>query len=61
MFKNILRDVDGISIYGIFSVCLFFAFFSGVLFWAFFLKKKYINTMSRLPLADEKSSTEDEQ
>jgi cbb3-type cytochrome oxidase subunit 3 len=32
------------------SIALFFTFFIGMLFWAFRLKKGYLNSMSALPL-----------
>ena len=38
--------------YGIISICLFFAVFIGVLVWAFCLKKPYLKSMSELPLED---------
>ena len=42
--------MSGVDIYGIISVCLFFAFFIGMLWWAFRLKKNYLDTMRDLPL-----------
>ena len=38
--------------YGVISICLFFAVFLGVLVWAFCLKKSYLKAMSELPLDD---------
>lgn len=52
MYKNILCDMDGISIYGIISICIFFGFFTGMLLWAFALKKNYLKNMGDLPLDD---------
>jgi hypothetical protein len=42
--------------FGIISICLFFAFFSGLLLWAALLKKPYLNSMRELPLEDETAS-----
>lgn len=50
MFENILRDLGGIGLIGIISVCLFFVFFIGMLFWAARLKKPYLKAMQSLPL-----------
>ena len=50
MIKNILCSIDGIGIYGVISICIFFSFFTGMLLWAFVLKKNYLNRMAELPL-----------
>ena len=52
MIKNVLTHIGGIGLYGIISICLFFAVFVGVLIWAFSLKKSYLNSMRQLPLED---------
>jgi hypothetical protein len=53
MIKNVLTHIGGIGIYGIISICLFFAVFVGVLIWALTLKQSYLNSMRRLPLEDD--------
>jgi len=53
MIENTLRSIGGVGIFGIISICLFFAFFSGVLIWAGRLKKTYLNSMGGLPLDEE--------
>jgi cytochrome c oxidase cbb3-type subunit IV len=56
---SILREGENINAYGVFSFVLFFAFFIGVLVWAFRLKKNYLNHMGGLPLdGGEKNSTD---
>lgn len=52
MIRNVLTDIDGIGLYGVLSICLFFAVFSGMLVWAFLQKKKELNDHSLLPLED---------
>ena len=47
---SILREAESINAYGLFSFAVFFGFFIGVLFWAFRLKKNYLNHMGDLPL-----------
>lgn len=52
MIKNVIETLGGIDVYGIISVCFFFVFFTGMLLWAFRLKKTYLNSMRELPLDD---------
>ena len=61
MIENAVHSVGGIAIFGIFSICLFFAFFIGMTLWASRLKKNYLKSMEGLPLDDgtpSKNSTE---
>jgi cytochrome c oxidase cbb3-type subunit 4 len=50
MIEHVLHDLNGIEIFGIISIVLFFVFFSGMLLWAGRLKKPYLNSMQDLPL-----------
>ena len=50
MYKEVLEKIDGIGLYGVISICIFFGFFSIMLAWAFALKKNYLQTMGHLPL-----------
>jgi uncharacterized membrane protein (DUF2068 family) len=52
MIQNVLREIGGIGLYGVISVCLFFAVFSTAVFRAFLLKKPFLKSMSALPLDD---------
>jgi cbb3-type cytochrome oxidase subunit 3 len=52
MYQKILCDMDGIGLYGVISICIFFGFFTGMLLWAFALKKNHLNNMGNLPLDD---------
>jgi hypothetical protein len=54
MIKNILQDIGGIGIYGIISLCLFFAVFSAALIWSLIQKTVFCARMSALPLQNEK-------
>ena len=55
----LLREGENVNTYGLFSFLLFFGFFTGVLIWAFSLKKNYLNHMGDLPLdGGEKNSTD---
>ena len=50
MIKNILCSIDGIGIYCVISICIFCSFFTGMLLWAFVLKKNDLNRMAEIPL-----------
>jgi hypothetical protein len=50
MIQNVLSGIGGVGIYGVISICLFFAVFVGVLVWITGLKRSYLNAMSELPL-----------
>jgi hypothetical protein len=52
MMQNVLRDIGGIGLYGVISVCLFFLVFSAALIRACRLKKPYLKSMGALPLED---------
>jgi hypothetical protein len=52
MIENVVRSVGGIAMFGIFSICLFFAFFIGMAIWASRLRKNYLNSMEGLPFED---------
>lgn len=58
MIKNVLTHVGGVENFGIISICLFFAVFTGALIWAASLKKPFLNNMSQLPLEDGSKETE---
>lgn len=53
MIQNVLRTLGGIDAYGIVSLCLFCAIFSGVLLWACLLKRPHLDRMSRIPLEND--------
>jgi hypothetical protein len=52
MIKNVLSDIGGIGLYGVVSICLFFAVFTGMLIWAIRMKKAVAQEMSACPLHD---------
>jgi hypothetical protein len=57
MIQNVLHHIGGIGVYGIVSVCLFFALFIGMLIWAVCLKKTYLESMRDLPLDGDETSS----
>ena len=53
MYKFILQNVEGITWYPIISLLLFFAVFTGMLFYVWKMRPSYVQHMSDLPLHDE--------
>lgn len=52
MFSQNLSSIEGVSIFPIITLVLFFLIFSGVILWVFKKDKSYIETLSRIPLQD---------
>jgi cbb3-type cytochrome oxidase subunit 3 len=52
MFKDVLQNIDGIEIFPIISLLIFFLFFISMLVWTFRLDKDFIKQSSRIPLSD---------
>ena len=52
MFSQNLSSIEGVSIFPIITLVLFFLIFSGVLVWVFKRDKSYIETLSNIPLQD---------
>ena len=50
--KHNLETIDGVTIYPILSLLIFFGFFVGLGLWVFFYKKEKINELSQIPLID---------
>ena len=55
MFKEVLQSIEGIEFYTIVSMIIFILFFVGMIIWLFKVDKKYIESMSELPLNEEKN------
>lgn len=53
MIENVMHKMGGVEMFGIISICLFFAFFTGMLLWAVRLKPPYLKSMRELPLDGE--------
>ena len=59
MEEKIIGSMNGVGIYGVISICIFVAFFTGMLVWAFTKKAAYLDKMGRLPLdSGEKDSND---
>ncbi len=56
MFKFVkgpLESIDGVGIYPLISLLIFFIFFVALFWWVITAKKDYINQVSNLPLDKE--------
>ncbi len=50
MYKEILESVEGIGVYPIISLLIFFIFFVTLIYWVVKADKGYLNKMKMLPL-----------
>lgn len=51
--KGYMDSIDGIEIFPIISLLIFFTFFVGLFYWVFTAKKEYIKSVSNLPLEQD--------
>lgn len=51
--KGSLEQIDGVQVYPIISLLIFFVFFSLLFWWVFTAKKEHIREVSNIPLEDE--------
>ncbi len=52
MFSQNLSSIDGVSIFPIISLVLFFVMFSGVLYWVLKKDKSYMESLAHMPLQE---------
>ncbi|MCE2825531.1 MAG: hypothetical protein LW626_05610 [Verrucomicrobium sp.] len=52
MIRNVLTHTGGIAVYGIVSVCLFFAVFLAAVAWTLVQRTSHVRRMGALPLDD---------
>ena len=52
MIQNVLKEIGGVGLYGIISVCLFCFVFGTAMIWSACLKRSFLQSMERLPLED---------
>ena len=51
--KGYMDSIDGIEIFPIISLLIFFTFFVGLFYWVFTAKKEYIKSVSNMPLDNQ--------
>ncbi len=54
--KGNLENIDGVAIYPIISLLIFFIFFVGLFFWVITMKKSHIKEVSNLPLENDQNN-----
>jgi cbb3-type cytochrome oxidase subunit 3 len=54
--KGHLESIDGVEIYPIISLLIFFIFFVGLTYWVVTMKKTDIKEISNLPLDKEQNN-----
>lgn len=52
MFSQNLSSIDGVSIFPIISLVLFFIIFSGILYWVLKKDKSYMENLANIPLQE---------
>jgi cbb3-type cytochrome oxidase subunit 3 len=53
--KQYLETIEGIELYPIISLLIFFSFFVILFWWVFSAKKEYIDQMSNFPLTEDQT------
>ncbi len=48
-----METIEGIEIYPIISLLIFFLFFVGLFWWVFTAKKDYVEKVSQIPLENQ--------
>ena len=56
---NALESIQGVEIYPIISLIIFFGFFTIMAYLVFNLDKGYINDMKNMPLEEDESDSSD--
>ncbi len=57
--KGNLENIDGVAIYPIISLLIFFVFFAALFWWVFTAKKAHIKEVSHIPLNDSTIHSKD--
>jgi len=55
--KGNLENIDGVAIYPMISLLIFFIFFVVLFWWVFTAKKAHIEEVSNIPLSDDTINT----
>lgn len=56
--KGNLEQIDGVTIYPIISLLIFFIFFVALFWWVFTAKKEHIKEVSNIPLEADNPNQE---
>ena len=57
--KGNLENIDGVQIYPLISLVIFFVFFVVLFYWVITAKKEHINEVSNIPLENNPQNEEE--
>lgn len=57
--KGNLENIDGVQIYPLISLLIFFIFFVGLFYWVITAKKDHISEVSNIPLEEDNNQNQD--
>ena len=52
-FINYLESIEGVGIFPLISLCVFFLFFSALTIWALRVRKEYLEEMKNIPFENQ--------
>lgn len=55
--KNYLETIDGVGIYPLITLLMFFTFFTVLVLFVFRMQKEQLESMNRLPLGEDESQS----
>jgi cbb3-type cytochrome oxidase subunit 3 len=61
MYKNVMQSIEGIGIYPLISLLMFFLFFVAVLVWFVRADKDWLKEMAELPLDSSETNHQSQQ
>lgn len=57
MYSDMLQSIEGVTIFPLISLVLFFVFFVGMLIKVFRMDKRHLNEMSQMPLNQDANTS----
>lgn len=52
MYKDVLRSIEGIELYPVFSLVVFVLFFTSVFIWVYRMRRSDLDELAAMPLDD---------
>jgi amino acid permease len=53
MYKDVLKNIEGIEMYPLISLAIFFLFFVSLLLYIIKVDKKFVDSMKQMPLVSD--------
>ncbi|MFN2372723.1 MAG: cbb3-type cytochrome c oxidase subunit 3 [Cyclonatronaceae bacterium] len=57
MYKDVLSRMEGIDLFPLIALVIFFTFFVLLIVWVIRLNRSYVDSMANMPLDEEEPST----